>query len=83
MSPVENLRPNLVLQIGFAVLFAGAIALSVSSCGPRAAETPLSEAAHAHYHVHGPGIEHGHAHADFPSGGHTHGHEHPWDDPLP
>ena len=83
MSRVANLRLNLVLQVGFAIVFAGTIALSVSSCESRPAEAPLSETAHAHYHVHGPGIEHGHEHADFPSGGHAHGHAHSRDERLP
>lgn len=76
-------RFGIVAQVVFGLAFAGAIALSMSSCEPRAAETPLNDTAHAHYHVHGPGIEHGHVHADFASGGHTHGHEHPWADELP
>lgn len=83
MSHVANIRSHFLPQLAFAIVFAGAIGLSVSSCESRPAEAPLSETAHAHYHVHGPGIEHGHAHADFPSGGHTHGHEHPWDDERP
>lgn len=76
-------RFGVVAQIAFAICFAAAFVLSVWKFGPRAPEKPLSETAHAHYHVHGPGIVHGHVHADFTSGGHTHVHEHPLVDEAP
>ena len=83
MSRPSPARINLAAQVAFGLLFAGAIALSVSSCEAGPAVKPLAETSHVHYHVHRPGVEHGHSHDDFPSGGHSHAHEHPSVDRMP
>lgn len=65
------------------------LATVLSGCGSMAHEWPdpvMTADRHAHYHVHGPGIDHGHSHDDFPHGGHDHehaGHEPPATPPTP
>lgn len=69
-------RPDAVVAPAWMAWWLVAAGL-VTGCGSpsnRMSDNVMTEARHAHYHVHGAGVDHGHTHPDFANGGHTHEH---------